>query len=351
MRLDLANRSFLASMLLALALGAFVLCGALGGVLVPLVLAPASHGAFGRWPHDGAAVSSLLLFACLVVLSVGLAVRALALQLLASSRLARRIGALRVTAGALLTRVAAASGLDGRVVVVDAPASFSFVYGLLTPRVAVSRGLLEATTPQELRAVLEHERYHVCNLDPLKIVLLRALAQGLFFLPALDWLRGRYLAGRELAADRRAVAVCGRRTLAAALLKALRGPDWGELPLAAAAGEQEVLYARLAQLETGAEPRGAALDVRVLVRSLLGVAMLLGVFLASVSAVGGPQAVQRATGSGLAAATLLGSLACTAPYASALLLAFSLLALRARRPLPYSPSVEHAALRSQGPVR
>src|SRR6478672_10137934 len=37
---------------------------------------------------------------------------------------------------------------------------------VLTPRVAVSRGLLEGVSDDELRAVLEHERYHVCNLDP-----------------------------------------------------------------------------------------------------------------------------------------------------------------------------------------
>ncbi len=81
--------------------------------------------------------------------------------------------------------------------------------------------------------MLEHERYHVCNLDPLKAVLVQALSAALFFLPALDALRGRYVAGREFAADRRAVAACGRRPLAGALLKVVRGPDWSELDIAA----------------------------------------------------------------------------------------------------------------------
>lgn len=85
----------------------------------------------------------------------------------------------------------------------------SFAYGVLTPRVAVSRGLLKGVSDDELRAVLEHERYHVCNLDPLKVVLVQALSAAFFFLPALDSLRARYLAGRELAADRRAVRACG----------------------------------------------------------------------------------------------------------------------------------------------
>jgi len=50
MRLDSANRSFLALMSLALLLGMYVLCGAVGSVLVPLVLARISHdGTAGPW--------------------------------------------------------------------------------------------------------------------------------------------------------------------------------------------------------------------------------------------------------------------------------------------------------------
>jgi beta-lactamase regulating signal transducer with metallopeptidase domain len=341
-RLDRANRSFLACMLLALLLGAFVLCGALGGVLVPLVAVRASRGQLG----GVAELAPALAFAAVTAIGLGLGVRALALQLVASSRLARRVRALAVAGSEQLSQAVVASGLDGRVVVVDAPVAFSFVYGLLTPRVAISRGLLRSTTPAELRAILEHERYHVCNLDPLKVVLLRALAAALFFMPALDWLCGHYLSGRELAADRRAVAVCGRRPLAGALLKVLGGPAWDGLPLAAAIGEREVLDARLAQLESGLEPRPQALSLRGLALSLLSVAALLAVFLASVSAFGGGQAVHRVTGSGLAGATLLESLICTVPFAGAGLLLFSVIALRARRPLRLcDPRVKHLPLR------
>jgi Zn-dependent protease with chaperone function len=66
----------------------------------------------------------------------------------------------------------------------DAADSFSFVYGVMTPRVAVSRGLLERATGDELRAVLEHERYHVRNIDPLKAAIVRVLSEALFHSPA-----------------------------------------------------------------------------------------------------------------------------------------------------------------------
>jgi Zn-dependent protease with chaperone function len=334
MRLDRANRSFLAIIGVALLLGAFVLCGAVGGVLVPLIVARVSHGGLVGLPHGDASLLPVLLFGVLIAVGLGLGGRSLAQQVVASRGLARHVGALAVRVPAELIRAATHSGLDGRVVLVDASDSFSFVYGILTPRVAVSRGLLEGASRGELRAVLEHERYHVCNLDPLKVVLVQMLSAALFFLPALDSLRARYVAGRELAADRCAVAVCGRRPLAGALLKVVRGPQWSEQGVAAI-GSPELLDVRLVQLETGIEPRPEVLSVGRVILSLMGAALLAAVFLLSVASFGGPTAFYRATGTGLARATLLGSLACTAPFAGAGLLLYSLIAMRASRPLRF----------------
>jgi Zn-dependent protease with chaperone function len=333
MRLDRANRSFLAFMGLALLLGAYVLCGAVGGVLVPLLLARVSHDGLAGLLSDGASLPALLPLLAVVAVGLALAGRSLARQVLASHRLAHRVHRLARALPDQLTRAATQAGLSGRVVLVDAPESFSFVYGVLSPRVAVSRGLLEDVSGEELKAVLEHERYHVRNLDPLKVVLVRALSAALFVLPALDSLRARYAAGRELAADRRAVEACGRRPLAGALLKVVRGPDWGELDVVAPIGGPELLDVRVAQLETGTEPRLQTLSITRATISLLGAALFLATFLASVSTFGGPAAVHRATGTGLATATLLGSLYCTAPFAGAGLLAYVMVALRARRPL------------------
>ncbi len=333
MRPDSANRYFIAFMGIALAVGANVLCGAIGGVLVPLVLARAARGGPAALFSHGASLLPPLLFALLVAIGLGLAGRSLARQLLASHRLGRRLRErVRELPDSLAAR-AVQAGLSGRVVLVDAPESFSFVYGVLVPRVAVSRGLLEGVSGRELRAVLEHERYHVCNLDPLRIVLVRALSAALFFLPALGSLRARYVAARELAADRRAVAACGRRPLAGALLKVVGGPEWSELDVAIPVGGPELLDVRVAQLETGHEPRPQALGSTRIAISLAGTAVILAVFLASVSSFGGPAAVRQATGGGLATAALLGDLACTIPFAGAGLLAYLMLALRASRPL------------------
>src|SRR2546429_7914322 len=104
------------------------------------------------------------------------------------------------------------------------------------PAVAGSRGMLESVSPDELAAVLDHERYHVANYDPLKVVLARSLPDSLFFLPVLGELRGRYVAGRELAADRRAVQKSGASSLARGLFKVISGPTGGDLRAAAAIG-------------------------------------------------------------------------------------------------------------------
>ncbi len=219
-------------------------------------------------------------------------------------------------------------------VLVDAADSFSFVYGAMTPRVTVSRGLLERATGEELRAVLEHERYHVRNIDPLKVAIVRVLSDALFFLPALGSLRARYLAGRELAADRRALARYGRHSLAGALLKVVRGPDWSKQASAAAISSPDLLDVRLIQLETGSEPKPEAPDAKSIVLSLGGMSLFAVVFLVSVSRLGGAAAVYHATGTGLTSATWwLDALTCTAPFAVAGLLIYSLIALRASRPL------------------
>lgn len=63
--------------------------------------------------------------------------------------------------------------------------------------------------------------------------------------------------------------------------------------------------------------------------------VLAAAFLASVSSFGGPAAVYRATGTGLASATLLRGLLCSAPFPGAGLLAHTIIAMRANRPLRF----------------
>src|SRR6266545_5519033 len=146
-------------------------------------------------------------------------------QLSATRRLSEHVERHRV--------VAPPAAPDG-VEVIDHDEPFAFTFGLGRPRVAVSRGLIEQLSSEELDAVVVHERYHVGARDPLKLLVARAAARTCFFLPAIGHLVARYLAGRELAADRHSLRGSGRPALAGALFKVVGGPDWDELDAAAA---------------------------------------------------------------------------------------------------------------------
>jgi beta-lactamase regulating signal transducer with metallopeptidase domain len=183
--------------------------------------------------------------------------------------------------------------------------------------VAISAGLVSALSGEELDAVLAHERYHVRNLDPLKVVVARALAAAFFFLPVLRHLQDRYLAGRELAADRRALHTTGPQPLAVALYRVVAVPGWPELSTAAAIGGDDLLDVRLTQIESGQEPPLDVVPRRAVAVTAVCLALLLAALAATVIGVGGPTEVMDMDGSGAiggdsGALAAVGGLACGA---------------------------------------
>jgi BlaR1 peptidase M56 len=329
-RLDTANRSFAHLLGASLLVGMFVLCGAVGCVLVVLVASQIGRHGVDAFSSEGHSLWPAVVFIAIVGGGAVVGIWSLLRQVRASRRLGRRVRELALPLPAVLSEAADRARLGGRVVLVDSTERFSFAYGALTPRVAVSRGLFEAAAPEELDAVLEHERYHVRNLDPLKVLLARALPAAFFYLPAFRSLHQRYVAGRELAADRRAVDRWGRKPLAGALFKVVRGPEWPELQTAAAIGGPELLDIRVAQLESGAEPRVAQPTPAVLAVSALGALALTGLFVASVVSFGGATAVAHATGTSLRPLDIAGPVLCAAPWAAGLWLGYRWLSRRTR---------------------
>ena len=329
MRLDTANRSFAGLLGASLLAGMFAFCGAVGCVLVVLVVRQV--GSHGLDALTGGSLWPAVAFIVVVGAGVAVGIWSLVRQVGSSRRLTRRVDALALALPDELHEAALRARLGGRVILVDSPERFSFAYGALTPRVAVSRGLLEVASREELDAVLEHERYHVRNLDPLKVLLARALPAAFFYLPAFRSLNERYVAGRELAADRRAVERWGRKPLAGALFKVVRGPAWPELQTAAAIGGPELLEVRVAQLESGSEPPMDAPSRAALAASLIGALVLTGLFVTSVVSFGGASAVAHATGAHLGAVDVAGAVLCAAPWAAGLWLGHRWLSRRTRR--------------------
>lgn len=184
------------------------------------------------------------------VLSAGLMSGALALvhQGWATRRMLRRTLRRSTQSGGRLTRLGRLAGLDGRIDRVDDRAAFTFCYGLWRPRVCVSAGLADMLDDDELVAVLRHEAHHLRHRDPLKILIGRTLASGLFFLPLAGALRNGYLGAKELYADADASVDGGGLPLARALYKLLRSdrPLWPAGILAV--GAISATEARLLQL-------------------------------------------------------------------------------------------------------
>jgi Zn-dependent protease with chaperone function len=326
--MDSPTRNFLGLVGTSAALAAYPVCGFIAYVLVPLVgLSPGALAHFGP-----ACLLPAIALTVLVATSIGLAARMLARQVSASRRLSRRVRALALPPPPELSVAARASGLDGRVTVVDSPEQLSFVYGIFVPRVAIGRGFLESLTAEELRAALEHERYHVRHLDPLRALLGKALTEAFFLLPALEVLRLRYEAGRELAADRRAERFGGRRALLGALAKALEEPG-REPMITASLADPGLLDARISRLETGRAPALASIGFQSLLSSALGVCSFLLLLIAAVVGLGGTSALASMAADELSSSgALLGAL-CAAPVLALVGLAYWRLAKRAGEPL------------------
>ena len=323
--MDSAGRCFTFLVGTSLVFAGYGVCGLVGFALLPL-----AAGDRGASPVVG--VLALAVLVALVGASLALGVRTAWRHRADNARLVRGVGRAAIAPTAALHRAAREVGVDGRIVLVESAEPSTFVYGIFRPCVAISTAMLERLSPVELRAALEHERYHVRNLDPLRELIGRALADALFFLPLAASLHRCYASERELAADRRAAALCGRRPLAGALLAALESPEPASRT-SVGLGGSALLASRLSQLETGRPATAEGVGARPVLRSALGLTAVVVLFFAAVYGVGGSAAVARLIASELAPANLLsGTAVCVAPAICLVGLAYGRLAWGARRP-------------------
>lgn len=198
----------------------------------------------------------------------------LATQLWYTRRLVHDLSRRTLPLPAGLAGQVAALHLAGRVVLVRDETPYAFAAGLARPAIWLSTGLLALLSEAELGAVLRHERHHVQQRDPLRVLLARSLAHGLFFVPLAAALRDFYLEAKEGEAD---AASGAGHDLAAALLKLLRAeahlPAGASLAAAGSAGAARRIYRLL-----GREPAGPAFE-RGLVRRLAVSLALAGALL------------------------------------------------------------------------
>jgi len=239
-----ADRAF--GLLVLLALGSSALLIALLAALLPRGFALATGGI-----ADTASIVAVLVL-ILATFGVSLGLTSLFQQLLATLSLIRTLLSRRVTVSRRVGAIAASVQLAGRIDVVRDVRPFSFCYWFRSPRICLSTGLIKRLDDPELRAVLLHERYHLRQRDPLRLVIARYFAAGLYVVPVVGELVEYYTVQKEVAADQAAVrAMGGVRELASALFKVLPDADDVDLGLLVPVGSLSVTEARIDQLVDG----------------------------------------------------------------------------------------------------
>jgi Zn-dependent protease with chaperone function len=267
-----ADRVFTIMLGLALASSAILLA-------LLLTLAPRVEQLAARGAEDTAdVVAALVLLLAVCGISLGLVV--LFRQLVATAMLIRRLVAEKIALPSTVLVAADGLDLDGRIDVVTDERPFSFCYWFLRPRICLSTALVERLDPDELRAVLYHERYHLRQRDPLRQIVARYFAAGLYVVPVVDELLSFHTLQKEIEADQEAVRASGDvRSLASALYKLLPDADEVSLGLLVPVSSLSVTEARIDQLVAGRPVSVALSPLSVVLSSgaLIAAAVLVAV--------------------------------------------------------------------------
>ncbi len=199
-------------------------------------------------------------------------------------RLTGKLAQLRVRDSELesLTR---GLGLEDKVHLLYSRVPLCFCAGFISPRIYISRGMVEKLVPQELEALLIHEKCHLENYDPLKILLGRLVSAALFLIPALRDILKHYLIDKEIAADRSAIQYQGHyRGIAGALEKLLQ--EHSTIPaegLSSVVGGAEALSYRIDHLMGHKPQRRLRITIPHLFISFLTMALILVAIIAPLS--------------------------------------------------------------------
>jgi hypothetical protein len=240
-----ADRAF--GLVLALALTSSAILGALLATIIPH-----ASNVLSRGPDDLVDAVTLLLLV-LATCGIALGLGSLFRQLISTMVLIRALVSRRVATPRRVAVLANELGIAGRVDVVADRRPFSFCYWFRDPRICVSTALVRRLGTDELRAVLLHERYHLRHRDPLRLVVARYFAAGLYVVPVVEELASFYALQKEIAADDDAVSHVGIAPLAAALYKLLPDAPDRELGLLMPVTGLSVTEARIDRLVAGAD--------------------------------------------------------------------------------------------------
>ncbi len=158
------------------------------------------------------------------LLSLTMAITFFLIQIYKTYRYLRSILRNKVASTKKISEIALKLGIENKLVVAKEGNFSSFVFGLLSPKICLNQSFANSLTSKELEAVLLHEKHHLKNKDPLKILITQTLQSLLLFLPVFRDLQNHYLLSQEVAADRAVLKNAGVFVLRNALIKSISLP-------------------------------------------------------------------------------------------------------------------------------
>lgn len=137
-----------------------------------------------------------------IVLALSLGSLSFLIQVIKTKRLVNMLMAKRVVLSPRLGKIAASLQLKDKIFIVEDTNSFSFCAGILHPRILITTSLIHTLSDKELESVFLHEKAHIQNLDPFKMLFGKTITWLFFFLPIFSEINKNMQATSEILADR-----------------------------------------------------------------------------------------------------------------------------------------------------
>lgn len=135
--------------------------------------------------------------------------------------------------------------LTDKTYLIKSQRQFAFCLGIRHPKIYISTSLISILTPQEIEAVLRHERYHLSNRDSLTMLVASVGESLLPFFPLLSDLLRNFRIEREIKADAEAINAIGdEKPLISVLKKLLATPSVATVT-ASAIADRDTLEPRI----------------------------------------------------------------------------------------------------------
>ena len=138
-----------------------------------------------------------------LILIIALALSSLSflIQVWKTKRLVKKFLTNRIAIPKRIEDIANLLDLQNKIYVIDDRNVFSFASGIFSPKILITTGLIASLVDKELEAVLLHEKAHIENHDPFKMLFGKTVSMLFFFLPVFSEISKNMQASSEMLAD------------------------------------------------------------------------------------------------------------------------------------------------------